>query len=785
LLILNNNTHALIPDPTIHIKSAIESSLLEDRRKQRQKALNTFVDDSDAPPKNSQSSRQSNRRKHGRGRRQNFDVYEDEQKKHLEWMVHNTANILGPENMENVGDMSPQMIETAFQVMQAWAQRAGTVQSSKAPHVIEALLKRLLQERNAVKESRKKDQDQASEDGNITDDDVPDEVHGVKIDTDVYDTVLAGWANSREKGSAERAEEILLQMEQSKGLQPTTRSYNMVLKAYVKNGDRGIAANKANDLVEKMEASDDETIVPNIRTYNLLLYALANAPNDTFENAAETSLAVLERMLERYRTEGDDCSARPNTNCFNQVITAWARGTSPNFERNMEDVYDLFNKLCEELQIFPDRDTYTAMMGGWLKSKDPNAFAKIRTIFADMEKSFEGGNYAAKPNRVTLNTVQVALKNFLPSNVDVTRKIGLLERKYKLPITHESQNILMDSIIKSGVDDAPEQAMEMLTRMEEDFRNGYEEMKPDQCSYSSVIQAYSRYNRHDRGEVADDLLERMWDLHRNYGGDVPDVDMYNNVVNAFASLQSWGAIGRVKQVLHEMESGTNNEIPRPNLKTYNIVMKTMRSRNEEDGAVFAEHILLTLESIGERDASLLPDAYSYSSVITAYARSKSPIKAEKSLELVNRMRSACDKGNYSACITILSLNAALNACAFVDGSPEERAKAFEIAMKLDEIRKTLHIKGDNTWYGTMLRASSFLLKPSWEREDLVDQVFQEACDEGCVGKLVLTQLKFAATANQYERLLDFSPEDRISLSDLPKEWTCNGSETRPRSVGKR
>ena len=195
--------------------------------------------------------------------------------------------------------------------------------------------------------------------------------------------------------------------------------------------------------------------------------------------------------------------------------------------------------------------------------------------------------------------------------------------------------------------------------------------------------------------------------------------------------------------------------------------------------MFAEHILLTLESIGERDAAFLPDAYSYSSVITAYARSTSPKKAKKALEIVNRMRAACDKGNSAASITILALNAALNACAFVDGNPAEKVKAFETALQLDEIRKSLSIKPDNTWYGTMLRACSFLLKPSLERERHVDNYFEEACQEGCVGKLVLAQLKFAATANQYERLLGRSPDERTYLRDLPKEWTCNGSYSRP------
>jgi hypothetical protein len=747
---------SLVQDPSIRIKSATDWKL-----KQQQSA---------SPPHRNRNHGRRHHSRRGHGRHpQTFATYEDQQKKHLQWMVRNTANILG-EDAPHPGEMPKQTIDICYSLMQAWAQRAGTVQSSKAPHVIEALLKRLLLEKNALKKAKAKNLAKFDD----------EQSHQVIIDTDVYDTVLAGWANSREKGSAERAEEILLQMEQSKGLKPTSRSYNAVLKAYVKNGDRAIAASKASALIEKMEESQDPALMPNIRSYNLLLYALAHTPSNAFEDTAERSLAVLKRMCDRYQIEKGDCQARPNTNTFNNVITALARGTSPSFEQKMEDVYLLLLEQSQELNIRPDRDTFNTMMGGWLKSTDPNALSRIRTIFADMEESFENGNASARPDRISINTLQVALNRHSQSNENVRRIIAALEQKYDLLLTNVSQNIKMNSIIRSGSEDAPEQVMEILMRMEEDFKNGYEGMKPDQCSYSSVIQAYTIYNRPNRGEIADDLLARMWDLHRLYGGDAPGVDMYNNVVNTFASMDSWGAIGRVKQILHEMEDGENVSVPRPDLTTYNTVMKAMRSRNEEDGAIFAEHILLTLENIGERDPLLLPDKYSYCSVITAYARSKSPKKAEKALEFVNRMKDACDKGNDSACITILALNAALNACAFVDGNPEERAKAFEITLKLDRMRKSLDIKPDSTYYGTMLRACSFLLKPSLERERHVERFFEEACDEGCVGKLVLAQMKFAATANQYERLLGRDPEEKIYLTDLPRDWTCNRKDIRPK-----
>jgi hypothetical protein len=218
------------------------------------------------------------------------------------------------------------------------------------------------------------------------------------------------------------------------------------------------------------------------------------------------------------------------------------------------------------------------------------------------------------------------------------------------------------------------------------------------------------------------------------------------------------------------------------LVTYNTVIKSMRNGNQEDGAIFAENILTRLEDIGERDAKFLPDNYSYTSVITAYARSNScPHKAQKALDIVKRMVSAYDNGNKAARLSLFTLNAAVNACAFVEGSGQDKAQAFHVAMELDQLRKNLPIRPncDNTWYGTMLRICSSLLPASAKREVLVERIFQEACDNGCVGRLVLSQLKFAATTKQYQRLLGFHPEDRIHMRDLPKQWTCHGRDTRP------
>lgn len=642
--------------------------------------------------------------------------------------------------------------------MQVWARRAAVIQSSDAPYVVEKLLQRPLIEKRIVEESTGIDNIDSSQENRIV------------IHVEHYNAVLEAWSHSKEQISADRAEEILAKMEEDYEPKPDCRSYNAVMKALVKNGDRHSSVDKVEKLVLKMDAKGDPNMMPDRRSYNLLLYALANSNRD---DAALRATRHLERMIFRYRNSSPEernlCPVEPDLNSFNQVIGAWARGNTSHYLQQMEKVYELLLDLATELDIQLSSDTYNTLMGGWLKSNDEKALSKIRQHFSTMEEDHKNGNKSSQPDRVSVNTLQTALNRF--SHENNSSNLLRLEDKYDIPRNSLSQNLLMEGIIKSGVDNAPEQALGILTDMDRSFRNGQLDMKPDECSYSAVIKACITYKRKNIERKAEEILGRMWNLHRNHEGNPPDINVYNSVMNAYASLQSYRAVNKTKQLLGKMESGKIEGLPKPNLVTYNTVIKAMRNGNKEEGAAFAENILSRLEYLGKDDQELLPDNYSYTSVITAYGRSSSSQKAEKALEILQRTIQAQKNANGVAVVTTHTFNAALNSCAFVNGTIEEKARAFEIATIIDNLREESGKLADSTWYGTMLRACSTLIPPSEYREKLVDLFFQEACKSGCVGRLVLQQLKFAANREQQIRLLrkEFNEGDYVRLDELPEE----------------
>jgi hypothetical protein len=235
----------------------------------------------------------------------------------------------------------------------------------------------------------------------------------------------------------------------------------------------------------------------------------------------------------------------------------------------------------------------------------------------------------------------------------------------------------------------------------------------------------------------------------------------------------------------------------------------MRNGSQEEAAR-AEQILTSLEerAVAANDSDnsnndneiddFYPDSYSYTAVISAYGRSDAPHKAQAARAVLHRMVAAFDNGNLRARPNVHAFNAALNACAFAGqpggggyqnqyggGGPDSSSSqrdAFRVAL---DILQLLHeyTKADHTTYGTMLRACSSLLPArDQQRESAVETLFHRARQEGQVGRLVVTQLRFAASPELYKSLLqgrDIS--EKVFVQDLPREWSCNVREQNRRA----
>lgn len=301
----------------------------------------------------------------------------------------------------------------------AWSNHAGKTSESDAAAVVESILYRLQEERDAGNEK-------------------------VVLDIGVYNIVLDAWSRSHDDCAAERAEAILEDMERQcyddgkAAIFPDESSYNACIKAYVKQGWRREdidVVSKAQAVLERMlerERIGLESTSPSMSTfhrtrrgYNLVLYALANSSR---QDAVEQADQLLETILDnnsRFRTKhGDDSDFAPNINTFSQVLTCWARGHATMHEDHMDARFQQLLLLLSEMNVFPTTDTFNKVMGGWLKSRKTDSLERVLAILEVMEQKHASDSMrsdgdegcvqsvctrsAARSDRITINTVVTA-----------------------------------------------------------------------------------------------------------------------------------------------------------------------------------------------------------------------------------------------------------------------------------------------------------------------------------------------------------------------------------------
>uniref|UniRef100_A0A7S2HPY4 Pentacotripeptide-repeat region of PRORP domain-containing protein n=1 Tax=Helicotheca tamesis TaxID=374047 RepID=A0A7S2HPY4_9STRA len=189
-----------------------------------------------------------------------------------------------------------------------------------------------------------------------------------------------------------------------------------------------------------------------------------------------------------------------------------------------------------------------------------------------------------------------------------------------------------------------------------------------------------------------------------------------------------------------------------------------------------------------------PDGFAYNTVIKAVAQSQNEGKAQKALRILRQMDKLYQAGNKETRPCEFTYTTVLNSCAFsfTVGDQLTKRKALDTAIfTLEELQESQYCSPNHVTYGMFLKACATLMAADDERRRIVvEPVFLQCCRDGQVGALVLSQLRDAAPADLYEKLLDdigVQLGDRVTINDIPVEWRCNVQEKkRPwqsRSVG--
>jgi len=374
--------------------------------------------------------------------------------KHRAWLEDMTGQILAT----SVGDLSPEMLEAAPQVMSAWADNPfytdPKVSSADAPTMaVERLMKRLVAEQTAT--------------GNA-------DAANTYLNTYAYNALLHGWSRSGEgEYAAQRTEQILIEMQDryeagNASVQPNTASFRSVLLAWERAAssaesehDATNAAQRAQRILEWMislhEAGANDSAEPSYECFDIVMKAWCQTKHADAPRIVEQ---LLVRMEQLYR-EGN-AGVQPHTRHYNHVLWAWRRSNQKGAAHRAEEILEHMNKLSslDESKVRPNFDSYNACLTTWAGSDENCAARKAESLLRKMESAYkDDSNKELEPDAVMYNLVINAW-----ANVASTAKTN-----GRLP--YESARRMLDRQI-----DLYEQ-------------HGATKCRPDAYGYTSVIKA--------------------------------------------------------------------------------------------------------------------------------------------------------------------------------------------------------------------------------------------------------------------------------------------------------
>ncbi len=190
-----------------------------------------------------------------------------------------------------------------------------------------------------------------------------------------------------------RAESLLKQMQKMHeegypSLRPDIFSFASVLNAHANSREPG-SARKAEEILEHMESlynqNGDEHVKPNTICYATVIKAYARSAREP--GSAERADAILRRMFEVY--QNGNRAARPNIVAFTSACDAWSKSGERQAVKRVEGLMKWMRTLSTEglLDVMPNEFTYNCLLTAVARSKDPKKATKAYEILREMEDS--------------------------------------------------------------------------------------------------------------------------------------------------------------------------------------------------------------------------------------------------------------------------------------------------------------------------------------------------------------------------------------------------------------
>jgi hypothetical protein len=219
-----------------------------------------------------------------------------------------------------------------------------------------------------------------------------------------YNSVLDAWAKSRVNDAPQACERLLKRMLDNTTIKPDTISYNAVLEAW-----QGSKSPNALERIDKIYRhlqqeykQGNVNIKPTIRTANSVISAHAKhvyqlQGKEAFE-CAQAAHAILDELKQQYAETGD-ADYQVDVVTYTSVMEAYARCGSLDATLAAEQLLEELKEVHQETnntKLQPNTRTYTALITAWAKTKSYKAPHNAEALLKEMEES--SSESSIKPN---------------------------------------------------------------------------------------------------------------------------------------------------------------------------------------------------------------------------------------------------------------------------------------------------------------------------------------------------------------------------------------------------
>jgi hypothetical protein len=524
---------------------------------------------------------------------------------------------------------------------------------------------------------------------------------------------LLSWANARDRGSFEKALEVLLRLGDEKDFLDRKRAAAQDISSDDEQTPyevRKILINRVVDcwrtcwrdelvdmppqeilgVVEKLEA---QGVMPDVRTLTLIVDGLT-LRGDPLE-APLLAQWILDRRIGQGFSE--DADMRPDAVFITTIIRAWAKSgrlEAPEMAEGLLQLMHQYNESNGWYECAPNTLTYTAVLEAWYRSRNQDACKAMQKLLDEMKTS--------------------SVKQVIPDRLTYSYVLNCWANSKDPSGPHKAHNLLM----------------EMFQLYDE---GGNNLVAPETADFSKVMYSLARRGKIDKVQ---ELFDRLQSLYATTGDSrfEPDDNCWKAILVASTKA---GNVAEADDILNEFSSRALQD------PTYSILRRSYfvdvlvawtKQKNKKVGSERAQKLLMTMLELSKFGyPELMPDSKSFEKVILSWANSRDKDAAKHIQVLLSTMQNAYEEtGKESIKPTAKAFEMALTCWSRSDETnAPERAQGIFLEME------RRYASGDDSMQPT--RGAYTTLMLTWlrsrrknahsEMQRIVDKV-QKRYDEG-------------------------------------------------------